>query len=165
MPSKFFRKALASVSPESRRFTQKNLAITEQIVTILKQKGMTQRELAKALGKSEPEVSRMLSGLHNLTLKTIAKLEVALDADIILTPIQSAERNFPIKSKAKVVAFTSVGLQNQQGGKWHMAGETSHAMASFHKESVYTLNLIDFLPDECRTTLPKLLASDCISAC
>lgn len=85
MASKYFHKALQKVAPGNKVFVKKNLDITEQIIAILDRKGMTRRDLAKALGKSEPEVSRMLSGLHNLTLKTIAELEVALGEEIVLT--------------------------------------------------------------------------------
>lgn len=86
MASKYLDNALAQVSPENRVFVKKNLDITEEVMAVLARKGMTQRDLALKLGKSEPEVSRMLSGLHNFTLRTIAKLEVALGEDIILTP-------------------------------------------------------------------------------
>ena len=86
MASKYLDNALAEVSPENRVFVKKNLDITEEVMAVLARKGMTQRDLALKLGKSEPEVSRMLSGLHNFTLKTIAKLEVALGEDIIQTP-------------------------------------------------------------------------------
>lgn len=89
MGSKYFHKALQQVAPENKIFVKKNLDITEQILTILDKKGMTRRDLAKALGKSEPEVSRILSGLHNLTLKTIVKLEVALGEEVILTPLKA----------------------------------------------------------------------------
>lgn len=91
MASKYLDNALAEVSPENRVFVKKNLDITEEVMAVLARKGMTQRDLALKLGKSEPEVSRMLSGLHNFTLKTIAKLEVALGEDIILTRKQLEE--------------------------------------------------------------------------
>ena len=44
-----------------------------------------QRDFAKALGKTETEVSRWLSGTHNLTLATIAKMATVLGDDIITT--------------------------------------------------------------------------------
>ena len=44
---------------------------------------MKQRDFAKALGKIETEVSRWLSGTHNLTLATIPKMATVLGDDII----------------------------------------------------------------------------------
>jgi len=40
---------------------------------------------AKMLGKKPSEVSRWLTGMHNLTLKSIIKMEVALGIDLIYT--------------------------------------------------------------------------------
>jgi transcriptional regulator with XRE-family HTH domain len=39
--------------------------------------------LARALGKSESEISKWLTGLHNLELRTIYKIEIALGEDVI----------------------------------------------------------------------------------
>jgi len=68
------------------RFVEKNLDISEQVLDLLKDKGWSQKDLAKALGKSTAEVSKWLSGTHNLTLRSIAKMEDALGTDIIMTP-------------------------------------------------------------------------------
>jgi len=48
---------------------------------------MSHKDLARLLGKTETEVSRWLSGTHNMTMATIAKISAALDTDIIqVTP-------------------------------------------------------------------------------
>ena len=59
------------------------LDIVYRIDEILKRKGWTQADLAKAMGKKEPEISKWLSGGHNFTIATIAKIEAALGEDII----------------------------------------------------------------------------------
>ncbi|MDD4108335.1 MAG: helix-turn-helix domain-containing protein [Prolixibacteraceae bacterium] len=83
----------SKIQPENRIFVKKNLAISAQVETLRKEKGWTQKELVKQLGKTESEVSRMLSGLHNITLKSIAKLEAAFgSSDVIVTPLQSCEK-------------------------------------------------------------------------
>ena len=82
----------AKILPEKRIFVRKNLAISEQVEALRKEKGWTQKELAQKLGKTESEVSRMLSGLHNLTLKSIAKLEAELGSDIIVTPLEACKK-------------------------------------------------------------------------
>ena len=58
-------------------------AIATRIVTILKEKGMTQKDLSLALGRSQGEVSRWLSGTHNFTLATLAKISVALGCNVL----------------------------------------------------------------------------------
>lgn len=72
----------ARVKPETRRYVRINMAIASRVTNLLKSKGWTQKDLAKATGKSESEISKWLSGMHNLTLKSIALLETALGADI-----------------------------------------------------------------------------------
>ena len=68
-------------TPENRR-----------IYEILEAKGMTQKDLAKRLGKTETEVSRWLSGTHNLTLSTICKISAAL-GDPILKVVHQKDKN------------------------------------------------------------------------
>ena len=58
-------------------------AISNRIGEILKRKGWSQADLAKAIGKQEAEISKWLSGSHNFTIATIAKIEAALEDDII----------------------------------------------------------------------------------
>ena len=59
------------------------VAIANRVYDLMGEKGMKQRDLARLLGKSETEVSRWLSGTHNLTIATIAKMATALGDDII----------------------------------------------------------------------------------
>ena len=66
-----------------KRNIDKNLAIANRIIEILRGQGKTQRDLARALGKSESEISKWLTGLHNLELRTIYKIEMALGEDVI----------------------------------------------------------------------------------
>lgn len=75
------------------RFVDKNLDISQQVNTILNDKGWNQNDLAKLLSKSNAEVSKWLSGTHNLTLMSITKMEAALKTDIILTP-EKAEKKY-----------------------------------------------------------------------
>lgn len=81
--SKVIERLRAKILPENRIFVRKNLEISDQIAVLLKERSWSLKELATRLGKSESEVSILLSGLHNLTRKSIAKLEVQLGSDII----------------------------------------------------------------------------------
>ncbi|MEZ4772281.1 MAG: helix-turn-helix transcriptional regulator [Bacteroidia bacterium] len=109
MASKYFEKALAGIKPENRLFVQKNLDFTEQVMAILEKKKMTQRDLAQLLEKSEPEISRMLSGFQNITLKTLTLLESVLGEDIFITPIRMKEKGGLEDAirQAKIISFTS----------------------------------------------------------
>ncbi|HZH71456.1 MAG TPA: helix-turn-helix transcriptional regulator [Mariniphaga sp.] len=90
--NKVVERLKAKIKLENKIFVKKNLAISEQVDVLRKEKGWSQKELAKNLGKTESEISRMLSGLHNITLKSVAKLEAVLDADIITTPLEACKK-------------------------------------------------------------------------
>ena len=75
-----------SITPELKLQMEMSVAIANRIYEILEIKCMTQKDLAQRLGKTETEVSRWLSGTHNLTLSTISKVSVALGEDILIIP-------------------------------------------------------------------------------
>jgi len=84
----------ASISPEMKLQMEMSVAIANRIYKILEVKGMTQKDLAIRLGKTETEVSRWLSGTHNLTLSTICKISAALEEEIVSVPHQVLEPEF-----------------------------------------------------------------------
>ena len=71
------------ITPEIQKQVDMQVMIANRIYDLLEQKGMSQKDLAQKLGKTETEVSRWLCGTHNLTMATIAKIAVALDDDLI----------------------------------------------------------------------------------
>lgn len=80
------------IMPANRIFVSKNLAISTQISHILEKKGWSQNDLAKKMCKEPSEVSKLMSGLHNITLMSISNIESALEEDIITTPLEAAEK-------------------------------------------------------------------------
>ncbi len=73
----------SNISPEIKMQMELSVAIANHIYEILESKGMSHKDPAKLLGKTETEVSRWLSGTHNLTLATICKISAALGQDVI----------------------------------------------------------------------------------
>lgn len=86
-----FEKALLEASPESEYFVRMSADIADYVDILLKKQNMTQRDLAERMGKSESEVSKWLSGMHNLTLKSIAKMEDALGEPLFWVPCYLAD--------------------------------------------------------------------------
>ena len=58
-------------------------AIAARIDRILKERDMTQKQFAQLVHHSQGEVSRWLSGTHNFTLATLAKISVALKCNVL----------------------------------------------------------------------------------
>jgi len=106
--SKVVERLRKKIKPENRIFVRKNLAISEQVQYILEQKGWTQKDLAKMMGKHESEVSKWLTGLHNLTLQSISLMEAFLESEIITTPLEACNKYKEIKYiTLKVSAYSN----------------------------------------------------------
>ena len=82
----WFKGKMAAVSPEVMSEVLLSAEIIARIDVLLKEKGMTQRDLAQKLGKSEAVVSRWTTGFPNLTLKSIAAISTALGEPLIMVP-------------------------------------------------------------------------------
>jgi len=85
MANEIFDRVIKSVPNHTRIFVKNSLDIVEYIHQLLESKNMTQRDLADKMEKSESEISKYLSGGHNLTLRTLAKIQDAIGEDIIVT--------------------------------------------------------------------------------
>lgn len=85
--------AFNEIDPRNEKFIEKNTDIVEEIYALMEQHGVnSQKELAKLLGKKESEVSKLLTGVQNMTLRSITNLEVALGTDIIMTASKAKEK-------------------------------------------------------------------------
>lgn len=91
-----------TLSPEMKKQMDLSVGIANRIYEIMEEKGMTQKELAMLMGKTETEVSRWLSGTHSMTMSTLAKISVALGEDIVV-PARPASRPHIIKRVAAVL--------------------------------------------------------------
>lgn len=79
----WFDSKVAGASPEIMSEVQMSADIIARIDAILKEKHMTQRDLAHKMGKSEAVVSRWITGFPNFTLRSLSQLSVALGEPLI----------------------------------------------------------------------------------
>lgn len=102
--NKLFRECLSAVSEETKTEFEMSFRIAERVADILHQKGLTQRDLASMLGKRESEVSKWMTGRHNFTISTIARITAALGEDIITITPHSQKYVFPEEPSKHYVA-------------------------------------------------------------
>lgn len=57
--------------------------IADRIQDIPEEKGLKQKDLAIAFGKTQAEVSRWMRGTHNFTIDTLLSIEKTLGAPIL----------------------------------------------------------------------------------
>lgn len=78
-----FGKLLQDLPPETKKLVSKQNEIADSIYRKLKQRNITQKEFAQKMGMKESQLCKILAGNANLTLKTIVKIETALNEDIV----------------------------------------------------------------------------------
>ena len=86
MQSQRFLNAKEKTQPENRIFVAKSLALIDQLYHVMDELGWSQKRLAQEMGKSESEISKWVTGLHNFTFKSISKLEAVLGKELLVTP-------------------------------------------------------------------------------
>lgn len=89
--------------------------IVDRISEILQSKGMTQKDLADLLGKKESEISKWMTGSHNFTIRSIAKIEMALDVSIF--DIEKKKQSDDEVFKANTSDFLTILHKDQQTHK------------------------------------------------
>lgn len=81
--AQLFDECLASVSNDVKMELDMSFALADKIDMILREKNISQEQLAEKMGKTEAEVSRWLGGTHNFTLRTIAKISDTLGVKLL----------------------------------------------------------------------------------
>jgi len=81
VPSKWREEAEYRIM--NKRWLRYSQTIALIVLDKMEELGLTQKALAERMGCSQQYVSRIVKGRENLSLETIAKLEVALEVDII----------------------------------------------------------------------------------
>ncbi len=77
------REELGKISPLTRDTYFLTDAIAERIDTIMKEKGISKKQLAELTHRRPSDVTRWLGGGHNFTCKTIAMIQLALGEKIV----------------------------------------------------------------------------------
>lgn len=83
-----YQQALLDIPDNVKREVALFYNVADRLFDLIKESVMTQKEFAKKIGKSESEVSVWMTGRHNFTLRTLAKISSVLNADIVSVPKQ-----------------------------------------------------------------------------
>lgn len=75
--------AIANIPADMKKQYDYSFDLSDRIDEQMKAKGVNNKQLAMLTGKRVSDVKRWLSGRHNFTLATIAKISVALGHDFL----------------------------------------------------------------------------------
>ena len=70
--------------------TSNRMLVAAKIGNALHMKGLTQKEFASMMGRTESEISEWLSGDRNFTIDTLTEISLALGISLIDTSVSSA---------------------------------------------------------------------------
>jgi antitoxin component HigA of HigAB toxin-antitoxin module len=81
--SKSLTEMLGAIPDELKLETDLSFEISDRIYALMTEKGLSKREFADAIGKRPSEITKWLSGQHNFTIATLAKLSSFFKQPII----------------------------------------------------------------------------------
>lgn len=94
MRSEMLKRVLAETPKDVSIFVSLYADLVVRINAILREKGLSQNQLASRMDKKPSEISKWLKGNHNLTLRSIAKLQAELGETLIVIPETNAPAYF-----------------------------------------------------------------------
>lgn len=94
MRSKTVDRLLKSTPKDVEIFVDLYADLMVRINQLLREKEISKKELAEKLDKKPSEISRWLSGEHNFTLRSLAKLSAELGEPLLEVPKKKAQSHF-----------------------------------------------------------------------
>ncbi|WP_017776661.1 helix-turn-helix domain-containing protein [Paraburkholderia kururiensis] len=90
-----YKDAFARAKETSSYWTERTLLdLAGKLLSRMKERGLSQSTLAEKMGKKAPQISRVLSGRHNLTVQSLCEAAFAMDmtVDIRLEPMRKGKQ-------------------------------------------------------------------------
>lgn len=83
-PEKNFLNGILDVLPREVQIrTKLSIAIAKRIEFLMKEQGLSKKKFAESMGRRPSEITKWLSGEHNFTIATLARLSAFFDKPII----------------------------------------------------------------------------------
>lgn len=127
MRSKTVDRLLNSTPKDVEIFVDWYADLVVRINQLLRENDISKKELAEKMDKKPSEISKWLSGEHNFTLRSLAKLSAELGEPLIEVPKRKAQTEFVENGfRCRVHTFVSyTNLDTKTSGKfWQFPEET-----------------------------------------
>ena len=112
-------------------FIDNSYDLSARIQYLMEINGFDQKDLAKKLNKNESEISKWMSGSHNYTIKTLAKIEEVLNGNLL-----SVCNEEEFKQSSEVVIIYQEFLYNNI--------KTEKVQTNIQNQKAYRLNTEKF---------------------
>lgn len=128
MRSKTVDRLLRSTPKDVEIFVDLYAELVVRINQLLLEKDLTKKDLAEKLEKKPSEISKWLSGEHNFTLRSLAKLSAELGEPLLEVPKKKTQTEFVeegfICRVHTFVSYTKVET-NTNSKVWQLAEDTN----------------------------------------
>lgn len=94
MRSKVLQRILDKTPKDVDIFVDLYADLVVRINQLLREKGISKKELAESLNKKPSEISKWLGGEHNFTLRSLAKLSAELGEHLLEVPKKKTQAEF-----------------------------------------------------------------------
>jgi len=94
MRSKIFQRILDDTPKDVEIFVDWYADLVVRINQLLRENGINKKELAEKMDKKPSEISKWLSGEHNFTLRSLAKLSAELGEPLMEVPKRKTQTEF-----------------------------------------------------------------------
>lgn len=117
MRSSVLQELLDETPKDLRLMLKMHAQISMRVKELMDEAGISQKELAERMGKKPSELNKWLKSGHNMTLRSMAKLQIALEKVVIQVP---TERSFDssdgvtFSRKTKFIVSKNKEFQEQE---------------------------------------------------
>ncbi len=129
MRSKTLDRLLKSTPKDVEIFVDWYADLVVRINQLLRENDISKKDLAEKMDKSPSEISKWLSGDHNFTLRSLAKLSAELGEPLLEVPKKKAATAFIEDGFiCRVHTFVSYTKHDEKSNKkdWDVVEETEH---------------------------------------
>lgn len=81
-----FQQMVSEIPQSVKTEVDISFAIADEIYQLMKERGLSKKQFAEALGKKPSEVTKWLSGQHNFTIRTLSMLSDFFGKPLIAVP-------------------------------------------------------------------------------
>ncbi len=77
------RELLGEITPAERAQTRMSFEISNKLDELMRERGLSKKQFADAIGRRPSEITRWLSGEHNFTIATLGMLSAFFGQPIV----------------------------------------------------------------------------------
>lgn len=109
-------KIIAQRDEKEYQKLKSRMMIAAKIADVMKERGITQKQLALKLGKKPSEISRLLTGMHNFTHDTLFEIGYALEVKLLCPEFEEKTNMVQFNERVPITIIVKDNAQIRLSG-------------------------------------------------